>query len=426
MLTVGSIITGKVVDVDFAGQGIIKAYDVVIFVKGLLMDEVAEIRIKALKKRFAEADVLNIIERSTDRREHQESHLGSLDLVHMSDEAQLTWQSRLTKETFWKIAKTDVEVEPIITDYRYEYYRNKSVFHVMSMPTLTFGLYKKDGHGLAKVRHFSLSDHTTNAIIEGLSKARIFIDFSIFKQIAIRTNLKGEALVTLISMKKSFKGLNDILRYLQTLNYVIGVTLNIKDDSKKILGETSITLFGESIIYQRVQDIDYPVTDQSFFQVNVPVIIKAYDIIKSNLLNHMHVIDAYSGVGVIGYYIASNAKKVTMIESNKDAYTMANMIKKAHHYDHVEIVLGTVEQTIEQVNGDVIILDPPRNGLMPELLTHLVEKPYKQCFYLSCDLKTLSRDMYKLLDAYNIKKIYPIRMFPQTTECETLVILVKK
>lgn len=426
MLTVGNVLIGKVVDVDYMGQGIIKDDDVVIFVKGLLMDEVAKIRIHTLKKRFAEADVIEILERSHDRKEHHQSHLGSLDLVHMSHEAQNIWQSRLTKETFMKIAKVDIDVEPIITDHRYENYRNKSVFHVMNFPTLTFGLYRQDGDGLVKVKTFALADSLTNLIIEGLSRQHIKTDPTIFKQIAIRTNLMGEALITLVATKKAFKGLTDIVTYLQTFKGVMGITLNIKDNVRKILGEVSTTLYGEPIIYQTVEGISYPVTDQSFFQVNVPVVLKAYEVIKSQLKADLHVIDAYSGVGSIGYYIASKAKKVTMIESNKDAFNMAEMIKRTYHMDHVDIILGTVEQTIQDISGDVIILDPPRNGLMPELLTHLVEHVYEQCFYLSCDLKTLTRDIFKLLDVYTIKKVIPIRMFPQTTECETLVILEKK
>ena len=423
MLTVGSICEGIAVDVDYMGQGIVKHEDLVIFVKGLLTKEQATIKIKTLKKRFAEGSIVSINEVSQDRRNHPDTLLGSMDLLHMSDEAQLKWQTKLTKDTLMKIAGISCDIEPIITDNNFFNYRNKSVFHVMEKPVLTLGLYHEDGRGLVPVKSFVIADQVTNQIIDKLSSSNIYIDFRALKQIAIRTNVDGQALVTLIATRKSFKGLSHMLNVMHNIKNVIGVTLNLKDDEKKILGTQSFVLNGQNLIEEKIGDWIFPVTDQSFFQINIPVVQKAYDLIKKSILPNASVIDAYSGVGSIGYYVSSNAKKVLMIESNVDAIQMATRIKEEKGLQHVEILQGQVETLLQEHQADVLVVDPPRNGLMPELIQTIKSHPFKQMFYLSCDLKTLARDLGLLMDDYAILHVYPIRMFPQTTECETLVIL---
>ncbi|MDY0294774.1 MAG: 23S rRNA (uracil(1939)-C(5))-methyltransferase RlmD [Acholeplasmataceae bacterium] len=426
MLTVGSRITGKAIDVDYLGQGIVKHEEFVIFVKGMITDEVADIKITKLKKHFAEGVIVSLIERSNDRRHHEDEHLGSMDLIHMSDELQLLWQTKLTSDTLKKIADLDVTIEHIVTDHQFFNYRNKAVFHVMNRDQLSLGLYHEDGRGLYPIDHFVLSDSLTNHIIHILNQAKVLIDYTTFKQIAIRTNLEGEALVTLISTKKSFRGLKQMIDVLKEIKGVIGITLNIKDMDKRILGSKSFLMYGQSVIHEKVGTFSFPVTDQSFFQINVPVINIVYEMIKKHMIKNKKVIDAYSGVGSIGYYLSDQAKEVIMIESNIDACQMAEKVREEKHLKHVKIISGQVEKKIQEEDGDILIVDPPRNGLMPELVDHMLEKDYQQIFYLSCDLKTLARDLKRLHEKYNIKKVYPIRMFPQTTECETLVILEYK
>ena len=423
MLTAGKKIIGKAIDVDYIGQGIVKYNDVVVFVKGMLLDEVAEIEIKQVKSRFAEGKVIKIIEKSPDRREHPSAHLGSMDLVHMSDDAQLMWQTKLTGNTLKKIADISFPIDSILTDHHTFHYRNKSVFHVMYKERLTLGLYHEDGRGLIAIDTFDLADDVTNRIIKKIHASKIVCDSRSLKQIAIRTNDKQQALVTLVATSDRFEGLDQLVKVISSMDEVVGITLNIKDDQRRILGKTSKTLYGSHTIELRIKNDVYPVTDQAFFQVNTNVIQMAYDVIRQDIKPNQTVIDAYSGVGSIGYYIRDLAKKIIMIESNRDAVSMAQAIKEKEGISNVEIILGYAEKMIHEIQADVIIVDPPRNGLMPELVTHMIEKKFEQIFYLSCDLKTLSRDLKLLTQRYDIQKVVPIRMFPQTTECETLVIL---
>lgn len=425
MLIVGSQIIGTSVDVDYIGQGIIKHEGFVIFVKRMLQGEVAEIEITSVKNRFAEGKIIRLITASAHRRQHPDLHLGSLDLLHMTDEEQLNWQRQLTKQTFEKIAGVIVEPEQTLTDGMFTSYRNKSVFHVMERPVLTLGLYQEDGTGLHAIDHFILSDFTTNNIIKGLVAQKIRVDWKILKHIAIRTNEKHQALVTLVALKPSFFGKDEIITRLKTITDVIGVTLNIKDHPQTILGPNSTRLYGQDTIDISLGKWSFAVSDLSFFQVNVPVIEKAYALIKKHIIQHATLIDAYSGVGSIGFYCHDRLTSLTMIESNHEAVKIAEDVIQKHGLTNVKVLKGYAEKRISEVSADVLVVDPPRNGLMPSFVQAIIDHPFQQVFYLSCDLKTLTRDIKSLQSTYQIKKVIPIRMFPQTTECETLVMLDK-
>lgn len=425
MLTVGSRIIGKALDVDFLGQGVIKHEEYVIFVKAMLKDEVAEIAITSLKKRFAEAKIISLIEPSPQRKKI-DATLESCDLLHMNDEEQLRWQQRITKETIKKISGLDLPVAETLTDHQFIHYRNKSVFHVMNEPVLTLGLYGLNNQSLIKTNDFILSDDLTNKILNRIQQARINIEPNILRHVAFRTNEKRQALVTLVANKKSFRGLNSLLSLFLTIPEIIGVTCNIKKDERHILSDESHLLYGKPTIDLAIGAWVYPVSDQSFFQVNIPVIQMAYDLIKKEIKPKANVIDAYSGVGSIGYYLLEKVSTMTFIESNQDAIKMTKRMKEEHHLDQVTIFEGKAETLLNEMTGDVLIVDPPRFGLTQELIQLILEKSFEQVFYLSCDIKTLSRDLFMLSERYQANKIIPLRMFPQTTSLETLLILKLK
>ena len=426
MLTVGSIITGKVVDVDFKGQGVIKSDGYVIFAPRLLYDELVKLKIKKIKKSFCEAEVLEIIDKSKHRVQNN-YHLDALDLYHMDIENQHQWQLDITKKTISKIANIDVSVYDVIYDENDKYYRNKSVFHVISDDALRLGLYDYSKEKLNEIDHFILSDPVTNKFLKMFYEEAFCVARNVLKYVVFRTNQEGQILITFVSTQASVKGLAEIVDRLKKEPEVVGITLNINDSSKHILGRNSIQVYKENVIIERLNSIDIPINDRSFFQINLPVIKKAYQIIKDNMKNNDVVLDAYSGIGSIGYYIVDKVSKVIMVESNEQSVELAKFIKSKYHFNQVAIYHNNAESFNEDVQFNKVIVDPPRNGLMPKFIEYLLVKKPHTIYYLSCDVKTLSRDIGLLKDDYKIEHIYPIRMFPHTTSLETLAILnIKK
>jgi len=425
MLTVGNVFLGKAIDLDYQGQGIVKHEGYVVFVRGLIDGEEAKIKITRVKKNFGQGEVIDIIKTSPDRVDDDSSRFGSCDLIHISKSKQLKWQRRITRETFKKIMNQDFEVHETITDGIDKHYRNKSVFHVLDSMHLTLGLYNQNSTELLPVDQFVLSDRKTNELLNHLSIKRCVINPKVFKYMVFRTNLNQEILVTLVATKELFLGRDQLVERIKEVKGVVGITLNINNQSNRILGDESIVLFGENVITEPLNDIDMMISDQSFFQINVPVINKAYQMIDSEIETGKEIIDAYSGIGSIGFSLAKKAKKVVMIESNLSSVEMAKKIKDKYHFEHVEIIDERAEVMIEHFTADYLIVDPPRNGLMPEFVQSLLKQSYEKIFYLSCDAKTLVRDIALLSSKYEIKEIYPIRMFFHTSSLETLVILKK-
>jgi len=426
MLTVGDIITGLAVDLDYQGQGIIKPEGYVIFVPGLIDGEEAKVKIKSLRKSFGQGEVVEIIKKSKDRVEDSNSALGSCDFIHVSKDKQKKWQSRITKETLKKIANIDVEMNEILTDDKDKFYRNKNVFQVLDTPFLTLCLFSKDNSKLIPVSEFILADEKTNEVLKYLSEHKMVINPRVLKYMMFRTNLKGQILITLVATKELFVGRNELIAALKGISNLAGVTVNIMDDERSILGRESLTLLGENLIAEPLKNKNIFVNDRSFFQINLPVIELAYQIIAKNIDKDKVIIDAYSGVGSIGFYLADEAKKVIMIESNAESVEMAKKTKEFYHLDHIEIMDEPAEKIMHLLEGDVLVIDPPRNGLMPHFIDVVLNKNFEKIFYLSCDVKTLARDLAVLTTKFNIAKVHPIKMFYHTTSLETLVILTKK
>lgn len=423
MLTVGEIFIGKALDLDYQGQAIIKHHGYVVFVRGMLPEEEGKIRITKMKKNFGQGEIVSLLKISPDRIDSPNHVYGSCNLIHLSGYQQLLWQQKITRETFKKIMNEDVYVSPTITDGKENHYRNKSVFHVMDHPSLALGLYHYDEKKLIPVESFILSDEPTNRILSFLFVNRVTINPKVFKYMIFRTNQNGQILITFGATKVQFTGRDELVNLLKRFDYVVGITININNNPNQILGDRSETLYGENLIMERLRDMDVAISDQSFFQINLPMITKAYDIISDEIGKDKVIVDAYSGVGSIGFYLSNKASKIIMIESNQESVRMARRTIETYGLNHLEIIEDKAEKVINSVDGDILIVDPPRNGLMPEFIQNTLKHRYEKMFYLSCDVKTLTRDLMMLSSQYQIKDIYPLRMFYHTTSLETLVVL---
>ncbi len=421
MLTVGEMIKLEAIDLDYQGQGVCKPEGYVIFVAGLLPGEVAEVMITKLKKSFGEGTILNLLKISKDRT-HDTSDLGSIELYHLSNQKQIEWQEKITKETFAKICDMDLEITKTLSNRRFINYRNKSVFHVLEEPVLKLGLYKQD-YTLVQVPLFILADTLTNHFVHMINRMSAPIEQGVLKHIVFRTNEKNQVLITLVSTKKEVKGLDKLVEKLARESEIIGITLNIKVNPRLILSHESYVLYGENKISQQLSTFEVDINDQSFFQVNWPMMRDVYDVIKSHVPDGKKVVEVYSGIGSIGYAIYDKVKKLTMIEANQENIRMAKDVITAQHLSRIELIEGRAEEVIDQYDGDVLIVDPPRNGLFRKFVQKVLDQTYNKIIYLSCDVKTLARDINLMRDKYKVSYVYPIRMFPQTTSIETLVIL---
>ncbi len=423
MIAIGDRIELTAIDLDYKGQGVCKPEGYVIFVPGLLPGERAIVHISRLNKRFGEGNIVKLLHISKDRT-HDTSVLGSIDLYHLNNDKQIKWQVDTTKQTFKKIAHIDLEMTQTLHDNRFINYRNKSVFHVLPEPKLKLGLYKKD-YTLTQTPLFILADTLTNKFVNLFNRIEAPIEEGVLKHVVFRTNEKQQILITFVALKKEVKNLDKLVEKLAREKEVVGITLNIKDNDRLILGSVSKVLYGKNKIKQQLKPFEVTINDRSFFQVNWPMMRNVYEVMASHIPAHSKVTEAYSGIGSIGFTVYDKVSKLTMIESNKANVSMAKDIKKEHRLSHIDIVHAKAEYVIAEYEGDVLIVDPPRNGLYKRFIDQVLNMNFKRIIYLSCDVKTLARDIKLFINDYHVTHAYPIRMFPQTIAMETLIILDK-
>jgi len=418
LLKVNKTYQGKVISLDYKADGIVKLNNKYIYVKGALKDEVINFKITKLNKRFGFAKLINIVEKSPDRIGPL-NELGSLNLSHLSFKEQLNFKRTITKETFEKVLNNKINVLETITDNKETNYRNKVVYHVLNNDEITLGLYSNDNKKLIKINNFLLANENSNKILEIINNSKIIIDYKLLKHVSIKNNSKNELLVTLISKSKTFKGLDNLVSLIKSYKFVKGITLNINTDDNKILGEESILLYGKEYLLEN----DLLITDQSFMQINYGVMNLTFNLIKENVLGDK-IVDLYSGIGSIILNVLNDNYGV-MVENNIENIKLANKIINNKNIKNLKVIHANSEDVFNELTGDTLIVDPPRNGLYKELVNNISKSNFKRFIYLSCNLQTLIRDIKLLENSYKVIKVYPIMMFPMTNSFETLVILDK-
>ena len=141
-------------------------------------------------------------------------------------------------------------------------------------------------------------------------------------------------------------------------------------------------------------------------------------------------VEAYSGIGAISLYVRDRADEIIGIESVKDAVVNANANAKNHHADHVSFLCADAADKLiyisKQRHIDTLIVDPPRSGLDEAMLYAICKSKIKHVIYVSCNPATLGKNLSVLTERYEVKRIIPFDMFPNTQHVETVVLMSMK
>ena len=193
-------------------------------------------------------------------------------------------------------------------------------------------------------------------------------------------------------------------------------------------------IINDEIVYKKedgyinIGDIKYKVSPKAFFQINTSNISNLYDEIVryGNFNKNDKVIDLYCGVGSISLYIAKYVKSVLGIEIVPDAIKDAKENAKINKINNANFLCGDVSKLIDDnIDGDILIVDPPRTGLDKHTVNVINEKGIQKLIYVSCDVMTLVRDI-KLLTNYEVKDISVVDMFPGTHHVECVSLLCRR
>lgn len=390
--------------IDDFGRGITYINDKICFVENALPKEKVLIEIQNEKKKYLEAKVIKVLEKSIKRIENKCPYYlecGGCCLRHLDYSAENSFKENKIRNLYKKFLKNEEVKIKNISFLDDQFYRNKIILHGKD---LKLGLYKNESKDIVEIEECLLVNDRINEIIKILKK----INCGITKAVIKTSNNLEYSMVEIIGEVKNISLLEKQVNVLILNNEII---------SKN---ETILTEIGE---YKFLQSID------SFFQVNRFLTKVLYDEVREAIkkAKPKKVLDLYCGTGTIGIYVSSYCEEVIGIDFNSSNINDAFLNKDLNKCKNITFLNDKVENKVNLFKDvNTIIVDPPRAGLDKKTISYLKTLKVKNLIYVSCDPVTLMRDLVVLSEVYEIEYIKPFNMFPRTYHVECVCVLNRK
>jgi len=454
-------------DIASDGKSVAKVDNLVIFVQKVVPGDVVDIQVIKKRKNYLEAIPTKFHSYSKDRKEPICSHFGlcgGCKWQHLSYGKQLEYKQKQVIDAFERIAKVEVgEVLPILASPKTEFYRNKMDFTFSNNRWLTRKELDEEGEEVQFDRRglgFHLpgrwdkildidkcylqrdpSNHLRDAIKDyGILHNLPFFDLKtqegLLRLITIRMANTGDLMLIVQFYENKKQEIAATMEYLKekfpeitSLNYVINPKGN-----DTIYDLEVVNYFGKPYIVEEMEDLNFQVGPKSFFQTNSTQAYNLYCVARdfAGLNKDDVVYDLYTGTGTIALFMARSAKKVIGIESVASAIDDANINAKLNHIENTQFYVGDMKKMFNDgflknnPKPDVIITDPPRAGMHPDVCAMLLKIACPKIVYVSCNPATQARDIALLSEKYKVDKIRPVDMFPHTTHVENVALLTLK
>jgi len=451
----------KILDYAAEAKCIVKLDDEVIFVQGpVAPGDIADLRILKSKKKFKQAQAINIQALSPDRTEVKCSHFGicgGCKWQHVSYEAQMAFKARQVKDNLTRIAKVKLpEFQPILGSEETYYYRNKLEFTFSCARWLTEDEIGKEDLGsmnalgfhvpgrfdkILPVDHCYLQPDPSNAIRNGVRDFSVLNGISYYelknqkegalRNLIIRNTVTDEWMVTVQFAYATEDEIKLIMEYLKStfpmitsLNYVVNQKGNDTFHDLEV-----ICYHGKTFMVETMEDLKFQIGPKSFFQTNAKQALKLYQLVRkyADLQGNEVVYDLYTGTGTIGLFLAKYASKVVGLEYVEMAVEDARINAKLNGINNATFFAGDMKKVLTEefiaIHGkpDVIITDPPRAGMEEDVVVQILKVLPKTIVYVSCNPATQARDLALLDVSYEVDVVHPVDMFPQTHHVENIV-----
>lgn len=443
----GQKLTGQVIDVLYNGFGVVMLDDYPIHMANAFPDETVTFEITQVNRKFARAEVIDVVDPSPDRLEAGKDYLldvGIAPYINLRYEAQLKLK-QFQVEKFYAAAGIDANIAPTIGMENPTHYRNKTVVPIKrDGDKLVTGFIKRRTPG----EILPLSDYYVNdpVIDQTIGTVRDILNahhISVFsdetqqgemRYIMVRRGYYShELMVVLVAQTATIKDemtiANEIAAVVPGIRSVV---LNHNPRALHLLmSGDNRTLWGADAIHDTLLGIEFEIGPNSFYQVNPQTteVLYALAARKAELKPTDTVIDAYSGIGTIGLTVASQVKQVLGVEVIERAVidaqknVMNNQVKNAT-FITADAPAQMHRWQQEGLHANVIFVDPPRRGLTNELLDAVTEMRPDRFVYVSCNPATMARDAKYLIEqGFHIKgDVQPLDQFPQTAHVEVVTV----
>lgn len=444
------------------GKAIARVDGAVLFVQFAVPGDIVDVKVTKKKKNYMEGFILRMVRPSAHRLEPFCSHFGicgGCKWQPLPYEMQLQAKQQQVYDQLVRIGHLDVpEIQPIAGSEKTVGYRNKLEFTFSNRRWIEAGeaperLSPEDCVGLGfhvgrffdkvlDIKKCYLQPEPSDAIRLFIRKYAVehglaFFDIrnhqGFLRNMIIRNNLKGDVMLILCFYHEDEKARTALLDavagefpQIRSLWYVINGKAN---DS--IADQECILYKGEDAIYEEMEGLRFKIGPKSFYQTNSLQACKLYGITRefADLHGGETVYDLYTGTGTIAQFVSGKASKVIGIEYVPEAIADARINAANNGITNCEFFAGDMKDVLTDnfitVHGkpDVIILDPPRAGIHPDVAKVILNAAPRRIVYVSCNPASQARDLAILCDKYRITAVRPVDMFPHTHHVENVVAL---
>ena len=456
----------EIIDAGAKGKSVAKAPDgKVVFVENVVPGDVVNVVTTKQRTGYYEARVLSVEKYSDRRTEPVCQHFewcGGCKWQNMQYASQLYFKEKEVIQNLIRIGHLDLpEHSPIIACNDTYEYRNKMEFSFASKRWLTPNEISNEGiidaipacgfhisgmwDKILDIENCHLQGEPSNAIRNFIKNFAIEKDIPFFnprtkegllRTLMIRITSTKETMVLLQFFHDDKKNMELILQTIaDRFPEIVSLLYVINPKENDTIYDQKVVVFkGKEFITEEMEGLKFKINAKSFYQTNS---IQAYELYKktrefADLTGNELVYDLYTGTGTIAQFIAKNAKKVVGIESVPEAIVDAKENAKFNGIENVEFIVGDMKTVFNDDflakygTPDVIITDPPRDGMHANVVAQLLKIAPLKIVYVSCNSATQARDLALMKDFYTIEKVQPVDMFPQTHHVENVVLLVRK
>jgi len=456
----------EVIDAGAKGKTVAKAPDgKVIFLSNAVPGDVVDVQTFKKRKAYYEGKATTFHKLSDKRIEPICEHFGTCGgckWQNMAYQHQLFYKQKEVTNNLTRIGHIELpEATPILGSAEQYFYRNKMEFSFSNSRWLTVEEIQSDADlgdrnalgfhipgmwdKILDVKKCHLQADPSNAIRNAVKQFAIENDLEFFntrnqtgllRTMMIRTSSTGDIMVMIQFFKEDkpkrellLDFLSETFPQITSLQYVINGKAN-----DTIYDQEVICYKGNDHIFEEMEGLRFKINAKSFYQTNSNQAFELYKITRdfAGLTGNELVYDLYTGTGTIAQFVAKQASKVIGVESVPDAITAAKENAQLNNIKNVEFFVGDMKHVFNtdfiNTHGqpDVIITDPPRDGMHKDVVQQILNIAPKKVVYVSCNSATQARDL-ALMDAqYKVIKTQAVDMFPQTFHIENVVLLEKR
>ncbi|TPE44521.1 23S rRNA (uracil(1939)-C(5))-methyltransferase RlmD [Pontibacter mangrovi] len=446
------------------GKCLARHDNMVIFVAGVAPGDVVDLRVTRKKKKFYEAEPVHFHELSELRVQPFCEHFGTCGgckWQHIGYDTQLYFKQKQVKDNLERIGKVPLpEFDPILGSEKTRYYRNKLEYTFSNTSWLTKEQiqsgqeFDRDALGfhipgrfdkILDIKHCYLQPDPSNAIrleVRKYAKEHDLPFFDIVKQegymrnLIIRTANTGETMVIVQVYEDRPEAMQALMEHLAaTFPEITSLQYVVNSKGNETFHDLEVVCYkGLPYIHEEMEGIRFRVGPKSFYQTNAD---QAYELYKktrelANLTGNELVYDLYTGAGTIANFVAKQALEVIGIEYVPSAIEDAKINSQINDITNTTFYAGDMKDILSDElierhgRPDVVITDPPRAGMHEDVVQKLLQVHPNRIVYVSCNPATQARDVEWLSEKYEVTRVQPVDMFPQTHHVENIVLLTAK